>query len=99
MAESTVTAAELTAKAAELERLNRQLETKITELQTEESALKAMWEGDAKEAFSAGFQKDKGKMQLFHTEIGKYVRTLRTAASRYEAVERRNVMTAGAGRV
>ena len=97
MAEFTVTAAELMAKAAELERLNRQLETKITELQTEESALRSMWEGDAKEAFSGAFQKDKGKMLLFHTEIGKYVSTLRAAASRYEAVERRNVITAGAG--
>jgi len=97
MAEFTVTASELLAKAAELERLNKQLEIKIQVLQTEEAALKGMWEGEAKEAFSSAFNKDKGKMLLFHTEMGKYAGMLRTAASRYEAVERRNALTAGGG--
>ena len=55
-----------------------------------------MWEGDAKEAFSRSFHTDKAKMMLFHTEIGKYVSAMRTAAARYEAAERINVSTAGA---
>ena len=95
MAEFTVTAGELNAKAAELERLNRQLEQKIIRLQAEESALKTMWEGEAKAAFSASFARDKGKMTHFLEEIGKYIRTLRMIAAKYEAAERKNTAAAG----
>lgn len=97
MAEFTVTATELNNKAGELERLNKSLEQKIQALEQENSSLASMWEGDAKEAFSTSFTADKAKMMLFHTEIGKYVASLRNIAAKYQAAESANVATASAG--
>lgn len=97
MAEFTVTATELNNKAGELERLNKSLEQKIQALEQENSSLASMWEGDAKEAFSTSFMADKAKMMLFHSEIGKYVASLRNIAAKYEVAERTNVTTASAG--
>ena len=53
-----------------------------------------MWEGDAKEAFRTSFSQDKAKMELFYTEIGKYIVALRSIAAKYELAERTNVATA-----
>lgn len=96
MAEFTVTASELRNKAGELERLNKSLEQKIQALDNENRNLASMWEGDAKDAFATSFERDKAKMMLFHTEIGKYIAALRNIASKYDVAERTNVATAQA---
>ena len=94
MAEFTVTAKELYAKASYLEGCNRTLKEKISLLETEHTALAAMWEGDSHDTFDRHFRADKGKMLLFHQEMTRYTAALRTIAQKYEAAERRNVALA-----
>lgn len=94
MAEFTVTATELKNKSNELATLNNKLQQEITTLVTEENALKSMWEGEAKEAFSSAFNRDKAKMDNFHKAIQDYIQKLNMIASQYEQSERTNVATA-----
>lgn len=94
MAEFTVTASELKSKANELSSLNNKFQQEITTLVTEENALKAMWEGEAKEAFSTAFNRDKAKMDNFHKAIQDYIQKLNMIAAQYEQAERTNVATA-----
>lgn len=94
MSEFTVTAAELETKAGELERLNNMLQQKISALESEEASLASMWEGEAHDAFSTSFKVNKAKMMLFHTEIQKYIASLRSIAAKYKVAEQTNVATA-----
>ena len=94
MAEFTVTSKALKGRADMLEGYNKTLMSKILSLEAEEAALSSMWEGESHDAFDRSFKENKGKMILFHDEIVKYVNTLRTAAAKYEAAEKKNVMTA-----
>lgn len=94
MAEFTVTPSELKNKATELQKLNAQLKTKIGELEQAEGSLSNMWEGEAHDAFTAAFKRDKVQMDNFYNAIEKYVSALNQIAARYESAESRNVSTA-----
>ena len=56
MAEYSVLVNELKAKSDELEQLNQTLDSMIKSLQETEGALGAMWEGEAKKAFTQPLQ-------------------------------------------
>ena len=95
MAEFTVTSSELRNKAQELSRMNTQYKQEIDNLVAEEAALKSMWEGEAKEAFTSAFNRDKAKMDAFYSAIQDYIAKLGAIAAQYDASEGQNVATAG----
>ncbi len=95
MAEFTVTSSELRNKANELSNLNNRYKQEIENLVAEENALKSMWEGEAKEAFTQAFNRDKAKMEAFYSAIQDYISKLNAIAAQYDASERQNVATAG----
>lgn len=89
-----VTSAELRNKASELQGLNARLQSEIENLSNCHSGLTAMWEGEAKEAFTSAFLKDKVSMDNFKTAIDSYIQSLNVIAQRYEEAEKRNINTA-----
>lgn len=89
-----VTAKELAKKATDLQQLNAKFKTEVTGLETTESALQSMWEGQANKAFHAAFINDKGQMVKFHNAIEKYCEALVTIATKYQTAENTNVETA-----
>ncbi len=94
MAEIMVTSASLEAKATELETFNNDLKTLIEQLSTDEQTLSGMWEGDARNAFHASFERDKAQVYSFYHAIASYVNALRTIAKEYNKAEATNVQTA-----
>lgn len=96
MAEIRVTSAELRRKAEELKNLNSQFKTKVGDLTTCEESLASMWEGDAKTAFHAAFNKDKIQWNNFHTLIEQYIVTLNRIAEEYDRKEAMNANIASA---
>ena len=93
-----VTSTELRSKASELSGLNTRFNAEIENLVNCQNNLGTMWEGEAKEAFSQAFSKDKGNMDGFKALVDQYIQALNTIASRYEEGEKRNIATAAAGR-
>ncbi len=91
MAEIRVTSAKLRSGATDLQKLNGQLRTKISELESAESSLNGMWDGEANDKFHMAFSKDKTQMYRFFDAVEQYIRALQQIAENYEAAERRNV--------
>ena len=96
MSEIMVTAAQLRAKAEELEGLNGQLKSQNDLLGEKETALNAMWEGDANTAFHAAFNSDRVQINNFYNAIAAYVNALRVIAQKYEQTEAQNQQIASA---
>ena len=90
MSAFSVTSSKLRESAEELRRLNEQFASKREELISEETRLKAMWEGMANEAFHAAFLNDSEKLEIFSTTITQYVQALEFIAEKYEEAERKN---------
>lgn len=94
MAEFTVNGMELESKAAELKNLNASFLNVVNELETQETALLGMWEGEAKEAFHKAFTSDKTQMTNFYNAIEKYIAVLQNAAAHYNNAEAKNLQIA-----
>ena len=89
-----VTAAQLRSTADQLEQLNSNFKTATENLNSVQQNLSGMWEGDAKRAFEAAYQRDRTNMDAFNANITKYVAALRTIAANYEKAEQANVQIA-----
>lgn len=96
MAEIRVTASTLKQKSAMLKQLNTSLSTQINILQTNETSVCSMWEGEAKNAFQKAFIHDKQAMDEFKKAIDKYCQALDSIAQSYEKAENQNIQTAAA---
>ena len=89
-----VTTATMRQKAQELHQMNSKLKSEISNLQSQESSLNAMWDGEANEAFHNAFHKDVVQMNNFYNAIEKYVSSLNEICQEYERAEKTNVATA-----
>ena len=94
MAAFQVTSSELKAKAGELRELNGQFKTQVGNLETQESSLVNMWEGEARNAFDKAFKNDKTQMDSFYNLIEQYCGALENIAAKYDQAESQNVSTA-----
>jgi len=94
MAFFQVTAAQLKEKAEELTGLNQKLVTETENLVSAENGLKASWEGEANEAFSREFQRDRVQLDNFTNAVNQYVEALLNIAQKYEEAENRNLSLA-----
>ncbi|MCR4867899.1 WXG100 family type VII secretion target [Lachnospiraceae bacterium C10] len=94
MSQFNVTTGTLRNKLQELQKDCKQLENKKQELEREEKALSAKWDGKAKAAFDANFQKDIQKIQQFITGIHEYEKALEKIIAAYEQAEAHNIATA-----
>lgn len=94
MAAFTVTSSELKAKANQLREMNAQFKTQTGNLESQESALVSMWEGQARNAFDTAFKNDKAQMDNFYNLIEQYCTALEAIASKYDMAEAQNVSTA-----
>ncbi|MCR5502628.1 MAG: WXG100 family type VII secretion target [Lachnospiraceae bacterium] len=91
-----VTSGELRRRAETLTELNEQFRNKKTDLESRESGLASMWEGEAKNVFHQAFLRDMTQMDAFYQLIIQYVQALLAIAARYEETERRNAELAAA---
>lgn len=87
MSDFKVTTNVLKTNADQLTEMNARFKTSVEALVTSETGLKAMWEGDANDAFHNAFMTDKGKMDEFSRLIEQYTERLRQIALRYEQTE------------
>lgn len=94
MAEIFLTGTELQAKAEELASFNANFKSQVDDLESQETALVGMWEGEAKEAFHGAFGKDKIQMTNFYNAIAQYVTALNNIATQYNNAEVKNVQIA-----
>lgn len=94
MAAFQVTSRELKTKASELRDLNGQFKTQAGNLETQESSLVSMWEGEARNAFDTAFKNDKAQMDNFYNLIEQYCVALENIAAKYDMAEAQNVATA-----
>lgn len=94
MSSFRVTTGSLTSGAEELSSLNGRFKASVDQLASSELSLKAMWEGEANEAFHAAFMTDKSKMEEFYTLINQYVERLNAIALRYNETEQANTQIA-----
>ena len=90
MAIIRVTAAQLKTGAEELRNLNQQFKAAVSDLESTESSLNSMWEGDARNAFHQAFTNDKTQMDNFFNAIEVYAQRLEGAAAKYEQAEAQN---------
>ena len=89
-----VTTATLKNKANELKNLNSKFKSQVENLNSEESSLNGMWEGEAKDAFHKAFSQDITQMHNFYNAIEQYVQKLEQIAAAYEKAEKKNTSTA-----
>ncbi len=87
----TVTTTQVKSKAEELTNANNRLKQDISQLTDQESALNAMWEGEANDAFHEAFTKDIEQMNNFYSEIINYVQKLQEIVNTYDKAEQVNV--------
>ena len=90
MAIIRVTTAQLKTGAEELRNLNQQFKAAVSDLESTESSLNSMWEGDARNAFHQAFTNDKTQMDNFFNAIEVYAQRLEAAAAKYEQAEALN---------
>lgn len=86
----TVNTATLRTKASELRQQNSQFKAQVDNLNTQESSLNSMWDGDANDAFHTAFQKDITQMNNFYNAIEKYASSLEEIAKQYDSTEQAN---------
>lgn len=87
MSDFQVTPSVLKNNAEHLSELNARFKSSVESLVNSESALNAMWDGEANDAFHGAFMTDKGKMDEFSRLIEQYTERLRQIALRYEQTE------------
>lgn len=89
-----VTTATLKNKANELKNLNSKFKSQVENLNSAESSLNGMWEGEVKDAFHKAFSQDITQMHNFYNAIEQYVQKLEQIAAAYEKAEKKNTSTA-----
>lgn len=94
MATIRVTPTILRSKANELRELNERFKNEVSSLTESENRLANMWEGEARNAFHAEYQKDAEKFNVFYTGINQYIERLIAAADAYDRAEAENVSVA-----
>lgn len=85
-----VTSSELRNRAEEMRNLNSRFKSEEETLRGSEESLKAMWEGEANEAFHSAFVHDASSMDMFYEAVEQYIAALLVIAERYEIAERKN---------
>lgn len=91
MSEILTTSSQLRSKAEELGSINAKFKTQVDQLESTETALVSMWEGDSKEAFHSAFNSDKVQMHNFYNAIAQHVSALNQIATNYDNAEKANV--------
>lgn len=91
MAKYEVTVAQLKSVKGELESYNSEFRNRVKDLESKQQELKAMWQGDANDAFNAAFEGDKDKWEQFANLMEQYIAALEQIAARYEQAEAANV--------
>ena len=94
MATIRVTPTILRNKADELRELNEKFKGEVNGLTESENRLANMWEGEARNAFHAEYQKDAEKFNTFYTGINQYIERLIGAADAYDRAESENLSVA-----
>lgn len=93
MAEFSVTIEQLNSIKEQLRELNAQFNTEREQLSETAATLNGMWEGEAKEKFTAEIAKDQVQMQNFYNAVLAYVNTLEEIIQRYITAENTNLET------
>lgn len=94
MADFSVTIEQLKGVIDKLNDLNTQFNNEREKLAETAASLNGMWEGEAKDKFTAEIAKDQIQMQNFHNAIGQYIIALGEILNRYIEAEARNYETA-----
>lgn len=94
MSELLVKTNELRKAAESLQQLNTQFKNKTEDLNSKETELRGMWEGQANDAFHSAFQRDKSQWDVFYNTIIEYVNALNQIAARHDQAESINTQTA-----
>ena len=88
------TTTQIKSKAEQLKSLNSKFKNQINNLQTAESSLNNMWDGEANDAFHKAFTSDMTQLTNFYNAIEQYVSKLNEIAAAYDKAEATNVSTA-----
>ncbi len=94
MSSIVLTPAQLEAKKSELISLSKSLDSQISELQGIIRALKAVWEGDAADAFQARGVEELRRLEVMLAVFNSYISALDKALAQYKETERINVSLA-----
>ncbi|MBR4574120.1 MAG: WXG100 family type VII secretion target [Lachnospiraceae bacterium] len=81
----------LRTKREELAGLAARFRQEKETLISKESALLAMWEGQAKSAFHSVFVKNSGMLDAFSEVVDQYIGVMGAIADRYDAAEQKNL--------
>ena len=90
MSTMMVSSSQLRNRASEIEQLNEQFKAQVNSLVEKEGNLRSMYEGDAANAFHAGFERNKIQMDNFFNCIARYAQVMNEIASRIEQAEQQN---------
>lgn len=74
-------------EAAQLREIKNDLAESFKKLYTDLDAMDSMWEGPAKDAFTASVQEDKLMCDKFYAEIEEFIVQMEDAAGAYEKCE------------
>ena len=94
MSRYSLTAQELQGAITELTASNGQFKNRVSDLLNTQQKLAGMWQGDANNAFNTAFNNDKGQWDTFAQLMDKYIETLQSIKTTYEAAEAANTQTA-----
>lgn len=84
----------LRSKAAQLRQMANDFKSRVNNLESDESSLYGMWDGQAHDAFHNAFISDKNQFLVFYNGILDYARTLENFASDYERREQTAIQVA-----
>ncbi len=94
MSDFSVTIDQLRVISEQLSEMNAQFNAQRNQLAETAASLNGMWEGEAKERFSAEVARDQIQMQNFYNAIAQYVNALNQIIAKYLEAETRNLDTA-----
>lgn len=94
MATIKVTASTLRSKKQSLENDNSKLKGQIARMDSLESQLMSVWQGDAAKTFDTVYKRDAVCYSKFHALIEQYCQAIENIAKAYEAAEAANVQIA-----
>ncbi len=94
MSQFTVTYQQISSAIETLTQCNSQFKTVTSSLETTETQLCGMWEGQARDTFDSAFKQDKVQMDNFYNAIQQYISVLQQALQEYQRVEALNTQAA-----
>lgn len=92
-----ISSSELRNRQGDLEMLLQKFRSEKDNLVSNESALSAMWDGEANTSFHNMFVRNIGQMEAFITLIENYARIMGNIADRYDSAEAKSVGLASKG--